>query len=216
VTIRYVTTNIAPEVGNIEVPDLDAVTLDNPKKLKVKWTATDANEDELTYCLYCRKEGWRDWVELEPDLDKREFEWDTTTTPAGIYQLKIVASDRKDNPDEQALTGERVSSPFVIDHVAPTVTLKVVDFEDGQAIIEATASDGLTRLVGASFAVDGRKWTNVFPTDGLFDSKTETFRFKTEALKAGNHVLVLRVTDASGNAASSDVLVPLGGCGCCK
>ena len=35
------TTNQAPEVTSIDVPDLDAVTLDNPKKLKIKWTATD-------------------------------------------------------------------------------------------------------------------------------------------------------------------------------
>ena len=77
------------------MPDLDAVNLDNPKKLKFKWTATDANEDELTYSLYVRKEGWKSWVQLEEDLTKTEYEWDTTTTPSGVYQLKVVASDRR-------------------------------------------------------------------------------------------------------------------------
>ena len=101
------TTNQAPEVTKLEVPDLNAVNLDNPKKLKFKWTATDPNEDELTYSLYVRKDGWKNWVQLEDDLDKTEYEWDTTTTPSGIYQVKVVASDRKDNPDEDALTGER-------------------------------------------------------------------------------------------------------------
>ena len=49
VTLRYVTTNQAPEVTKVEVPDLNAVNLENPKKLKFKWSATDANEDDLIY-----------------------------------------------------------------------------------------------------------------------------------------------------------------------
>src|SRR5262249_50334784 len=55
--LRYMTTNQAPEVGTVEVPDLDAVNLTETKKLKFKWVATDANEDELTYSLFVRKEG---------------------------------------------------------------------------------------------------------------------------------------------------------------
>ena len=188
------------------MPDLDAVTLENPKKLKFKWSATDANEDELTYTLLVRKEGWKDWVQLEDGLEKKEFEWDTTTAPSGIYRLKLVASDRKDNSAEDALSGERVSPPFVVSHTPPTVTLKVVGFEGDRAIVEATASDPFVRLTGASFAVNGKKWTNVFPTDGLFDSKEEKFRFTTDALKPGSHVLVLKVTDASGNTGAADVI----------
>jgi hypothetical protein len=206
-TLRYLTTNQAPEVTAIEVPDLDAVNLENPKKLKVKWTATDANEDELTYRLYIRKDGWENWVLLEEDLEKKEYEWDTTTAPSGVYRLKVVASDRRDNPAEEALTGERISEPFVVSHTPPEVRLKVVRIEaDGTALLEATASAPLARLTSAAFAVNGKKWVNVFPTDGLFDSKRETFRFQTEALKPGAYVLVLRVKDAAGNTGSGDVV----------
>jgi hypothetical protein len=205
-SIRYATTNLAPEVNSVEVPDLDAGNLDNPKKLKFKWAATDANEDELTYSLFVRKEGWKNWVELEDALEKKEFEWDTATTPSGIYHLKVVASDRKDNPAEEALTGERISAPFVVSHEPPAVTLKVASIDGDQAVIEAKAVDTLVRLTAATFAVNGKKWTNVFPEDGLFDSKTETFRFKTESLKPGTYVLVLRVSDAAGNTGAGDVM----------
>ena len=75
-----------------------------------------------------------------------------------------------------------------------------------QAIVEATAVDPVVRLTAASFAVNGKKWTNVFPTDGLFDGKKEPFRFKTESLKPGTHVVVLRVRDAAGNTGSGDVV----------
>ena len=42
--IRYQNTNQAPEISSITVPNLDAVNLDNPKKLRFKWAATDAND----------------------------------------------------------------------------------------------------------------------------------------------------------------------------
>src|SRR5262249_13846990 len=57
--LRYKTTNQAPEITSFDVPDLDAVNLENPKKLKLKWSATDPNEDELTYSLWVRKDGWK-------------------------------------------------------------------------------------------------------------------------------------------------------------
>ena len=47
---------------------------------------------------------------------------------------------------------------------------------------------------------------SVFPADGLFDDRSEKFRFKTEALKPGTYVLVLRVKDAAGNTGTADVV----------
>jgi hypothetical protein len=92
------------------------------------------------------------------------------------------------------------------------VAARVVGHEAGRAVVEASAAGPLARLTAASFSVDGKKWVNVFPADGLFDGKAETFRFKTDALKPGTHVLVLRVRDAAGNTGSGDVVfsVPKG------
>jgi hypothetical protein len=205
-TLRYQTTNQAPEITRLDVPDLNAVTLDNPKKLKFRWSATDANEDELTYSLYVRKDGWDSWVLLEEEWEKTDYEWDTTTTPSGVYRLKVVASDRKDNPEPEALGAERISVPFVVCHTAPAVTVKTAGRADGRVTIEATARSPLVRLTAAAFAVNGKKWVNVFPTDGLFDSKSETFRFRTPELKPGTYVLVLKVSDAAGNSGSGDVV----------
>jgi hypothetical protein len=205
-TLRYATGNQAPEVTKVEVPDLEATTLDSPKKMKFKWSATDANEDELTYAVYVRKEGWSAWVCLAKELDKTEYEWDSTTSPSGVYRLKVVASDKKDNPEGEALTGQRTSAPFVVCHAPPAVTVRAAGLEGGRMVLEAQAASPLVRLTGASFAVNGKKWVHVFPTDGLFDSKSETFRFRTDALEAGAYVLVLRVTDAAGNTGSGDVV----------
>jgi hypothetical protein len=206
VAVRYMTTNQAPEVTGLEVPDLDAANLEKPGKLKVKWTAVDPNEDELTYSLYARKEGWKNWVQIEDDLSKREYEWDTSGMPSGVYQLKVVASDHKENAPEDALKAERISAPFPVTHAPPVVAVRVTGVEGDRAVIEATATDPLVRLTEASFAVNGKKWSPLFPTDGLFDSKTEQFRFKTQALRPGTYVLVVRVRDAAGNVGAGDVV----------
>jgi sugar lactone lactonase YvrE len=205
-TLRYMTTNQAPEVTSLEVPDLDAVNLDNPKKIRFRWNATDSNEDELTYSIFIKKYGWKSWILLEENLDRKDYDWDTTTTPSGVYRFKVVASDRKDNSDEEALTGERVGGPFVVSHEPPKVTIKVAGMEGDQAMLEATASSPWVRLTAASFSLNGKKWVNVFPTDGLFDSKTETFKFKTGTLKPGAYVVVLRVRDAAANVGTADVV----------
>ncbi len=138
-TIRYATTNQAPEVTKVEVPDVQAGNLENGKKLKLKWSATDANEDDLRFRLFVKKDGWQRWVELEDDWDKTEYEWDTTTTPSGVYRLKVVASDCVDNPEKEALTGERISEPFVVCHASPNVTVKTAGLESGRMGIEACA-----------------------------------------------------------------------------
>jgi hypothetical protein len=205
-SLRYKTTNQAPEITSLEVPDLDAATQENPKKLKLKWSAVDPNEDELVYTLFIRKDGWPQWVKLDDNLEKTNFEWDTTTVPAGIYQVKLVASDRKDNPPTEALTAEKISVPFPVAHTPPTVAVTVAGVDGDHAVIEAIATDPLVRLTEAAFSVNGHKWTNVFPKDGLFDSVREDFRFKTEALPPGTYVLVLRVRDAAGNVGSADVV----------
>jgi sugar lactone lactonase YvrE len=205
-TIRYATTNQAPEVTKVEVPDVNAMNLDCAKKLKLKWSATDANEDELRYRLYVKKDGWDRWVQLEEEHERTDYEWDTTTTPSGVYRLRVVASDHVDNPEKEALTGARVSEPFVVCHTPPEVTVKTAGTEGGRVAVEATATSPLLRLTAASYAINGKKWVNVFPADGLFDSKRETFKFRTEALKPGAYVLVLKVTDAAGNTGTADVV----------
>ena len=210
--LRYQTTNQAPEITSLEVPDLDLIHLDNPRKFKIKWNATDPNEDELTYSIHLRKDGWRDWLQLEKDLEKREYDWDTTAIPSGLYQIKVVANDGKDNPPEEALSAQRISGAVPVANTPPAVALKLAGWEEGQAILEGSGTGTLVRIAEAAYAVDGKRWTNVFPVDGLFDGKVENFRFKVDLPRPGMHVVVLRVRDAAGNVGAADVVftVPAG------
>ena len=63
------------------------------------------------------------------------------------------------------------------------------------------------RLVKAAYALDGGDWVPVFPDDGLFDSVDEKITVALPDLKPGNHILVVRVTDAAGNVGTGDTLI---------
>jgi hypothetical protein len=144
-------------------------------------------------------------VLLDEALSKSEWDWDTITTPAGVYRVKVVASDRPDNPDGEASSAERTSGPVTVAHDPPAVTARVTAVEGDRATIEADAADPLARLASAAYSVNGRRWVSVFPKDGLFDDRRESFRFATDALPPGTYVLVLRVKDAAGNTGTGDV-----------
>lgn len=204
VTVRYQTLNLAPEVTQIDVPDVEATPLDQGKRLKIKWTAVDPNDDDLLFSVHCRKEGWDHWLELASDLDKREYEWDTSTLPTGRYQVRVVASDIKDNGPDAMLTGQRTSGFLLISHELPRVHVEIRGMEEDRAIIAVTASSSHVRLVNASVSHNGRKWQPIFPADGLFDDRREMLIYRTEPLRPGQQVLVFRVTDAFGNTGVAD------------
>jgi hypothetical protein len=67
----------------------------------------------------------------------------------------------------------------------------------------------MVRLAAATYSIDGKHWVPVFPVDGLFDRAEAKFRFTARDLKAGSHVIVLRVRDAAGNTGTADVVFRL-------
>ncbi len=204
VVLRYQTVNLAPEVTRIDVPDVSAGDgTARQTRLTLRWEAHDANDDDLTYTLRLRKEGWPNWIRLsEEPLTEKTFSWDTTTVPPGLYRVRVSASDRPSNNPDDALGADRESETFIIDHESPTVS--VTPKGRGATI---TLKDNLTRLTKAAYAVDGADWVSIFPDDGLFDTGNETITLSLPDLKAGSHVLVIRASDAAGNIGTSDALV---------
>ncbi len=207
-TVRYATINQPPEVTSLETPSPEAIASSkDPKRIRFRWSASDANEDDLVFDLYVRKSTWKDWIRIEENWSKNEYEWDTTTMPSGEYRFKVSASDRLDNGDRSALEGHRLSEPVTVAHELPTVELRATVASDGRVQLEAEATSLTARLYAASFAVDGGRWNPLPPQDGLFDSRSESFRFQTTRLAAGSHVIVVRVRDAAGNWGMADTVV---------
>src|SRR5438034_3237453 len=63
-----------------------------------QWTATDKNQDTLTYDLYYRAENERTWKLLKKDLEDNFYTINSDTLPDGIYTVRVVASDQPSIP----------------------------------------------------------------------------------------------------------------------
>jgi len=207
-SIRYRTANQAPAINTLTVPHVEEGDGKKPlTKLKLAWTAADPNSDELTYDIHFRKPEWKSWVKLQEKQTASDLEWDVTSVPEGVYQVRVTATDAGSNPADEAQAVTRISEPFIVDCQGPAIELKVGEIRNGkEAIIEAKSQDKHSPIASASYSLDSGAWVNVFPQDRLFDAATERFRFDVTGLTPGVHVLVFRSTDAAGHTTSADVV----------
>ncbi len=166
---------------------------------KIDWTAGDANDDALIYTLYFRSIGETHWRLLKDDLKTSHYFWHTEAVPDGTVEVKVVASDRLDNPVEQALIAEAISAPFEIDNSAPTVQLHNIEQIDKKISVTGSIQDATTAIHRAAYSLNSDDWKVIFPTDQIFDSPTETLNFSLQNLKTGSYTLVVKAEDALGN-----------------
>jgi len=203
VSVHYQSLNLPPEIRSIEPPEpVEAEDAARASRVRVTWSAADPNEDELEFVLELRKDDWPDWVTLAGPIPASRYEWNAASLPSGRYRLRLTATDRRSNRPEDAFEESLESERFLIDHERPKVALRKT--EQG---VEARVSDDHARVTEASYAIDGGDWTPVFPTDGLFDTKTETIQLTLDDLEPGAHVLVLRAQDQAGNVGAADLVL---------
>ena len=173
----------------------------------VRWQAQDPNGDELVYDLYLKGEDQRAWKLVEENIAHTSVLWDTESMPEGQTQLKLVASDRMDNPAAERLRDERESAPFAIDNSPPTVALDAQTSADG-AVVEVAISDHISAVQKAYYTIDYDKQQHpIAPLDGVFDSRSEKARFAVEGLAAGEHVIVVRAIDALDNIGVRQIVI---------
>jgi len=172
-----------------------------------QWTATDRNDDYLTYDVYYRGEGEKNWRLLKKDLDDNFYTINADTLPDGTYQVRIVASDQPSNPPDQALTGESESRTFTIDNTPPAVTMKLERLQNGRAQIAIDAVDATSTLNQADISVDTGEWRPIFPKDGILDSKSESFSYVSSQLTTGEHVIAFRIYDQNDNVGMQKLIV---------
>ncbi len=172
----------------------------------VSWKAEDPNGDTLTYDVEYRLVSEQRFKPLRQALGEAVLAWDTTALPNGRYVIRITASDGATNPEEMTLTASEESTPFEVDNMPPSVGASLV--QAGTRRIRVTARDDASPLKRAEYAVDGGRWQDVHPRDGISDGLEETYEFTPAGLAAGSHIVVVRVTDLLGNSATARIEVP--------
>ncbi len=181
--------------------------------ITVRWTAHDDNGDDLLFRVLYRGQGETVWRLLKDNLSDRFLSFDSALLPDGPYQLKIVASDAPVHLDADTLTGERVSSGFVIDTAPPALTVLAATRATADRLHATFEARDLTSPIAhAEYSLDAGPWQYLEPVGSLSDSLLERYDW-TVSLPSdrpaaqAEHVLAVRVYDRFENMASAKIRV---------
>lgn len=179
----------------------------------LRWTAEDANEDELVYALEFRPEahGQQEgtghdkkqdrghWLSIVEELDNSHYSFDATVLPDGVYRFRLRASDTLAHLAGEALEASELSDPVVIDHTPPALA----DVRRRGNTVEVELRDDLSPVRDAVWSADAGRWQKARAADGLVDGRHERLRIE---IPSGAKLLLLRVTDAALNVVTFDLL----------
>ncbi len=171
----------------------------------VVWSAHDENDDELTYEIYYRGEGEKEWKLLKDKLEQRFYTWDAGTMPDGAYQIKIVASDAGSNPPGEGLRGERESDRFEVDNTPPAILNLRAEPQSPEIKLVFDAKDSYSAIARAEMSVDAGDWQTLFPVGRTTDAPSESYAINLKDLPPGEHTVAVRVFDLFENSVSAKV-----------
>ena len=198
-----------PRVGPKQVSDASTAWARGIRT--VTWEALDPNGDALRYNLSIKASDEKEWRRLVSDHPERLYSFDSESYPNGTYRVRVEATDTPDNPPGVALKSERLSTVFEIDNVPPRVEELRVSAGAARGgkttvTVSGAAVDDDTRVSSIEYSVDGGDWTDIFPEDGIFDARRETFRFEVSDLAPGEHRITVRASDLDRNVAAAKVV----------
>ncbi len=170
------------------------------EQIQISWQAEDTDGDELTYSVYFRGDGEREWKLLKRDLRTNTLAAEADAFADGRYFFRVTASDRAANPLESAREAEHISAPVWIDRTPPTVTATASARSENQVEISAEARDAASPLTRCEYSVDAGAWNLAAAVDGVIDGLSERFQIRLDNLPAGERLVVIRVFDSAGNA----------------
>lgn len=221
----------APPTPPTPKVDTPIPALRDKDSIAVKWNAHDDNDDQLTYAIYYRGDGEMRWKLLKDKLTDKFYSWDAGLLPDGGYTVKIVASDAPSHTPDQALSSEKESPRFEVDHTPPAVGDLVARMEGGTVHITFRGMDNFSPIKRAEYSIDAQDWQFVEPVGQLSDAKTENYDFAIPLPTAvpkdspstapaarggdgvaaataagGEHVVVVRVYDRYDNMGTSKVV----------
>lgn len=170
----------------------------------ITWTATDPQDDPLTYTVYYSPNGGATWTQLTTGLTEPSYALDTTMVVDGVnYLIKVEASDG-------VHTGVDVSdAPFEIANAPPTPvntapTVQVIRPNGGERVRgtyevrwEANDPDGDALTFTISYSPNGgQTWTQI--ASGVTGT---SYQWDTSAVQVGaNYLIKVEASDGTFTA----------------
>jgi hypothetical protein len=202
--------NLAPTVEEVSAARIEAA--DKSGVLKISYKAKDENNDKLIYQVDFRKLGWTNWIKIKDKIEADSFEWDAKTVEDGRYEIKVTASDERSNTAATKLTASRISDPVVVDNTGPAIKNYSVETADKTVTLKLKAVDELSAIGRLQYTVDSNAdWTGTLPDDSVYDTTEENFTIVIKDLKAGEHIIAVKVADDVNNTTYKTFNVNIGG-----
>lgn len=216
--------SVAQAISLVQDTNATPLTAQKDKSaVTVRWAAHDDNGDDLMFSVWYRSEGEANWHLFKDKISDRFLSFDTAQIPDGIYTVRVIASDAPVHLDADTLTGERISSTFIVDTTPPvpgTLTARLDPASGARpAAIHASLDvrDATTPIAHAEYSVDAGPWQYLEPVGGLSDALAEHYDFTapTTAPQPGaptpanpaEHLLAVRVYDRFDNMTSVKTVV---------
>ena len=203
----YVENNLAPEVLNgglttkYRQQNDSSETAKNPQlednEAMIYWKGSDPNGDKLSYDLEYRLKGEKNYRRLANNLSSSYFKFESYLLPSGIYDFRITASDKYDNPIGNIKTKTLEVFNIKYDNDPPEILDFNVSGTGSGRKVTFKVEDKLSFIKTVRYSTITGEWRYIVPDDGLLDSMNETFSINIEDAEAGS--VTIEVMDTDGN-----------------
>lgn len=166
---------------------------------RLQWVSFDNNNDFLIFKLEISKDGIKNWMEIESDIETRFYDFDTTQLPDGPYTIKLTVSDENDNTSQTAMSTQAFITDFIIDNSPPRITIDSIEQNKETMTITGTIADDYSPISTSYYSLNGDDLIPFSPKDLIFDEKTESFSIELSSLKSGDYFFILESEDGQGN-----------------
>ena len=163
----------------------------------IYWKGSDPNGDKLIYDLEYRLKGERNYRKLANNLENSYFKFKSYLMPSGIYDFKITASDRHDNPIDLSKTKTLEVLNIKYDNDPPEIFDFAVNTEGNARKITFRVEDKLSFLKTVRYSAITEEWHYIIPDDKVLDSMSENFTILIEDENTGS--ITIEVLDTEGN-----------------
>ncbi|NOZ61772.1 MAG: hypothetical protein GXO74_08820 [Calditrichaeota bacterium] len=195
-------------LGKAPMPTAGAMAAKRNGYFKLSWKADDPNHDQLIFQIQIRREKEKSFWSIKKELTRKSFVWDSRTVPDGKYQIKLIASDKKQNPINLARQTARVSDWFVVDHLPPLVKNIRLEKDKGKQLrLYFTVTDDMSAIREVYISLNAEQWQWVNPQDGVSDSRREIFEIPLLQAHEKIHSLVVKALDEGENIGYGRLLI---------
>ena len=161
------------------------------KVIFVSWFAKDRDSDKLDYNVYL-KDKYGLYPVKKHLLENYALIY-CDGFDNGYYDLIIEANDSLSNPNKFMKTQKQ--EQIFIDNIEPIIS----DISFARNTLKFSVEDAHSFIDEMYYSVNGSSLKTVFPDDGIYDSKRESFSVNIEKKQGEDLFIVIYVLDKFGN-----------------